>query len=481
MIGFSNMLIAQDWALFPYGQKSYYDCCEDISGMLREYYNDSIRIEGEDKIYFFNKQCPNPELATCYQNVITADYIYGNYANIFFFDSLIEHNDTIFYSQSDVSSFPFYFLPHANIGQSWSTYSDNPLATYNELIFSCDSLVFSEIFPGVFDSIKYYSIHSTGPLAGENNIDSQKFILSKSYGLLHFTSLYNFLWMIDDNYNQEILKGLTFEETKLGIAPPNKWTDYFNYQIGDVRIIKSYSTYFGTNSTKVYKIIDVFYSEYKIIYTSLIDTIEVESVYNRDVYQPLLESPAAWPLLDIGLPGKIYDEDYHPIYMSDYIYVDEYYFPGELTYLRSFEDGFYNLLDDCEVYTGFEGGGEIHYNSKLGWTSRNFSADGNSDGSYLIGGIIMGQPWGDTSALSISSQSIISNFNIFPNPATDFIFIDIPSPFNYHYSIYTYTGELIDDGMLMENRFNVAHLQQGMYFLQLKNEDGVAVAKFVKQ
>jgi uncharacterized delta-60 repeat protein/uncharacterized repeat protein (TIGR01451 family) len=73
---------------------------------------------------------------------------------------------------------------------------------------------------------------------------------------------------------------------------------------------------------------------------------------------------------------------------------------------------------------------------------------------------------------------------IFPNPANDLITINIPvANSNTSLELFTITGQLI----LQQNisgttaSIDISGLQHGMYFVQLKNDNGVYVKKLIKQ
>lgn len=84
----------------------------------------------------------------------------------------------------------------------------------------------------------------------------------------------------------------------------------------------------------------------------------------------------------------------------------------------------------------------------------------------------------------ISSTKNLSeeiNLTIFPNPTTEFITFDWNEG-NGHAQILDLQGRILNNAPLQEgkNRLNVSVLPKGVYFLQLRTEEGFLSEKFVK-
>lgn len=482
LVFLSANLFAQDWALFPYKQKSYYTSSSDTS-VLVEYYQDSSRLELDESVLFFNKICPLPDLQECYDEIVSAHYIFGNPANTFFFDSLILRNDTLIYYDIETSSFPFYFLPKASVGQSWSIYTDYVAASYNEIIITCDSLLYSVILPGISDSVRYYSIHSTGVDAGENYIDDLHFILSQNYGFMEFVDFKAAMMMYDSEYafSLQTLVGLISGENMFGITPP-QWDDYFNFNPGDIFIYKHHSDYIGYTDINVISIISIEHFEDSIVCYYLKDDSTFRTVYYKSVLQPLLESKINWPLVDYSIPFSDYAYyENTPITISENVEINYDLFSPDTTYLRNFHSGYYKVFEGCDIYTGFEGYTSIHYNSKLGsvYSERSHS-DSGTDYTILIGAVVGGVAYGDLSALEIQSEIFNNSLLISPNPVRLVINIDIPLYRNIHYNIYNINNQLISSGKISNNQIDISFLQPGMYLLEITDDENVLKGKFVK-
>lgn len=72
------------------------------------------------------------------------------------------------------------------------------------------------------------------------------------------------------------------------------------------------------------------------------------------------------------------------------------------------------------------------------------------------------------------------NFNLFPSPATDFIWFSDISINASWYEIRDLNGKLVLNGNLAENRINVSNLGQGMYFVTIFDNDNPFTGRFIK-
>ena len=87
------------------------------------------------------------------------------------------------------------------------------------------------------------------------------------------------------------------------------------------------------------------------------------------------------------------------------------------------------------------------------------------------------------SMVSISNPKSIK-FNIFPNPAIDFININLPENTKGIISIYNSSAQLILETNFEKNeiskQINIAKLQSGLYIIKLQSAQNIGVHKFVK-
>jgi endonuclease I len=93
--------------------------------------------------------------------------------------------------------------------------------------------------------------------------------------------------------------------------------------------------------------------------------------------------------------------------------------------------------------------------------------------------------WGTQSSLLLKEQQTRQSFRLYPNPAQDFIEIDlqeIESTLPMNYTLTDYQGAtIIDNAPLTENKIAISALAQGMYVLQLTTSSHTQNLRFVKK
>lgn len=81
-------------------------------------------------------------------------------------------------------------------------------------------------------------------------------------------------------------------------------------------------------------------------------------------------------------------------------------------------------------------------------------------------------------------QDLTTNCTIYvyPNPASDLIFMDVPSGNKYAYFISDLSGKVISNGLLNnQNSICISALPAGLYFVQLVSSENILVGKFLKR
>lgn len=105
----------------------------------------------------------------------------------------------------------------------------------------------------------------------------------------------------------------------------------------------------------------------------------------------------------------------------------------------------------------------------------------NSTPSDISG--VIGYVGNNGNLLGLNKKLEVSNnhLNIYPNPATDKLFIKNNSTDDCKYFIFSLLGDLIDSG-LMKSEINISNLVNGVYVLKITcNNNQSQVLKFVKQ
>lgn len=73
------------------------------------------------------------------------------------------------------------------------------------------------------------------------------------------------------------------------------------------------------------------------------------------------------------------------------------------------------------------------------------------------------------------------NAALYPNPATDKIFITLPNTMTATYELFSVNGSVIKAGSVKNNDvISISELSAGNYFIKIKSEDGLSVLRFVK-
>lgn len=84
------------------------------------------------------------------------------------------------------------------------------------------------------------------------------------------------------------------------------------------------------------------------------------------------------------------------------------------------------------------------------------------------------------SALSVSETRHLENINIYPNPATDFIYVK-----NYKeaesYMIFDVLGRIVLQANLHQEKIDIESLEKGNYILQLKTKNNIKTFKIIKK
>ena len=81
----------------------------------------------------------------------------------------------------------------------------------------------------------------------------------------------------------------------------------------------------------------------------------------------------------------------------------------------------------------------------------------------------------------LSSNTINQEtINIYPNPSSDFIYINSKDSDNYTISLFNILGEIIIDKKINLQQLNLSNLPNGQYFLKIESESGIINEKILK-
>lgn len=220
---------AQDWSLFPLGQRSYFQLTSDTGLAVVSQVMDSIKPDGTNNtLYFHRKQGPD-SLNDCFQQALAGAYWLPLPDSPFPMDSMTVQGDTAYWFPAPGDG-NFFFLPHVPVGQSWTV---PPVLVPGEqqTTFTCTGAQ-QETFLGVSDSVKTFSISTSG--SGAPPIDGFQFKLSKNHGLMEYLpfilTVPHGSWLPLKTYS---LIGIDDGSTSHGYVQPD-FSDYFHLSAGDI-------------------------------------------------------------------------------------------------------------------------------------------------------------------------------------------------------------------------------------------------------
>lgn len=92
-----------------------------------------------------------------------------------------------------------------------------------------------------------------------------------------------------------------------------------------------------------------------------------------------------------------------------------------------------------------------------------------------------------TGPAGLNNPSFSDLFNVYPNPASDFLYVSVVSPFNnkghFAVTITDMQGKVLINDVLNNKgtALNIQSLAHGMYFIRIEDNDNTYVSKFIKQ
>lgn len=129
----------------------------------------------------------------------------------------------------------------------------------------------------------------------------------------------------------------------------------------------------------------------------------------------------------------------------------------------------------------------------LGWTyefvfntagTYNYHCDPHA--AFGMTGQVIVIPQSSTGVAKLADNSA-DNFSLYPNPASQYIELMVPSKHHNISSlkVYSITGALIDQKVLSGNtesfRYDISSFKNGIYFMEINSSDQRNILKFLKQ
>jgi hypothetical protein len=496
---------AQDWALFPLGIPQYYADSSAAPVTVDQYLMDSVREEGGAQLQFFNKQAWVQALGEC-ASTLTDPWGYMDPWGMLEHwpkDSLIVRGDTVF-KYSEYGSLPFYFLPHAAVGQAWTVISDFPGNGYDQITVTCTGQE-QRSFLGITDSVKLFSLLPNGSLPGQVPISDFQIVLSKHHGLVEFVPFDLFLHhpaAVD-------FKGLELVGLDDGVNTTGfrtGLTEFFHLHAGDVLVWEVFGhpgdisqpetwTYWRDSiMTSVNTPDSVVYDGFRRIYddNGLITMTQPYSfrLLKRE-FDGFFRGGTSTMVVVRQLEGydpfnSIWGNYWGGPGVADVGHYEWWVDPLTMDTVRSWQlTHAGNWVDTltCEVLQIADMVNNLVFDSRTGYSYKEFdSLTGTIIQWTLVGSIIDGVASGDFTVGMASTPAMATGAAVWPNPALDRIQVNLPdsgSPWSY--ALHDAMGREWGRGLLLADGVDVAQLPAGAYVLQAQAEGRVVNLRFVKQ
>ena len=488
---------AQEWDLFPLGQRSYF---QRMSWGNREvvdmFVMDSVHVEGEEQTLLFRSRLEIGGAEHCTEEIFASNTIYPGYtSNPNAISMLKQRGDTVYYGHSS-STLPFFFLPNAQVGTSWTIVSTHASNTYQQITITCASIG-EESFWGITDSVKTFTMTANGSSPGQVPVSNFTMRLSRTYGLLEFVPFHLFLIHPPNvNFTSTRCIGMDRGGSRMGFKLPGVG-DHFILSPGDLRLWKrqydpvmqpTVITYHldsveeVTMTTDTIRISSKRWTQHQG--GAITGPMEAIELYSNTGSSDLLAAPDNWFALGhdpIWRGGPI--GEFSGLWLKDEMLISVDPVSGDTAVTSHFfSEGSEVDAVTCwfvyptdtwmsiELRTGI---GLVEYCPWLNWPWQ--------DCTTLIGSRIGGVVNGPI-ALGVTAHSPepVSPL-LYPNPVTDVLFL------RDGLQVQSLLCEIIDatGKAVLSQRYQggipVAELQQGAYVLRIHGTSGPRHARFIKQ
>jgi hypothetical protein len=483
--------ITAPWDLFPLHQKSYYFTPQAFYTMnsVELHTFDSTQSRLNETIHYAKYNLDLQGALTCYED--TLQYLYWLRDGLMHVDSLIYRNDTVFYF-SPYSTLPFYFLPLANPGQSWTVNSDYPLNDYSEITITCTAIQIDSI-AGISDSVKVFSLAANGTSSGQVPVSNFEIRLSKSFGFVEFVPLPLFLYHPSgiNFYSLELIGLIDTAGLKHGYQQPG-FSDFFNLSAGDILAwehhhdgwnVFDWSEYYKDSITSVIKTPDsVIYTYDRLVQdTDLVFTqyFNLGNKFFKSEFRNILDAPSQWLGLGNNRFGFAISSNSVLIWETGDLTLEFDTLSGDTISSFSFTSQATSVdTTNCNVYEAFDLYYSFSLNSRLGITESCY-ANFTTDCTRLIGSRVSGVETGNiTLSIDENQANHLQTLRVYPNPAGDLLFFNKSG--GGRYLIINQLGEVMLSGEFNQSFIEVDKLVNGIYIIQIEQMDKMYYSRFVR-
>jgi Secretion system C-terminal sorting domain len=484
-----------DWDLFPKDQKSYFSS-PNLTGLeqMQLYIMDSILPQGMENILYFNKNLNIQGAGSCYGEPFLNSFYSPPEPEV---KSLTENSDTIFYFNQNGNQ-SFFFLKNKLVGQSWKVHSGDSWS--QDSITITFSSIKLDTFLGIIDSVRIYDLSQSwvSPIL----FDNFQMKLSKKYGLIDFVPFSFFFRNQPSNIYSNRLIGITKDTSIYGYQQP-KFEDYFHlsprdllyweyeYESYDIHNLQHYYLYYRDSIKEVIIQPDTIKYIYNQIWGNSNggQTIypDLEKIFVKSQFENIIGSPPFW--LGFGTNQyQIYSiwPNTVDIWRTKNLTIEKDSISNHTISTFYFSNEFQAVdTTSCSVLYGFDNGLNLSLNSLVGvsnvcrlgsWESSCHSVIGSRINKVLRGTIL-------SNLSGIQGEILSQKIKTYPNPASDFIRIDLPNSQKegLEFRIINRIGQSIGNGLLRDGKVSIEDLASGLYFIELTGKQNQYRGMFIKQ
>jgi len=490
-----SVVLAWDWDLFPYGQKTWYrEVLKYGKERMSLFVMDSIAIRDSREIQYFNRNPLGRGAGSCYAGII--DNSSPLFKNHFLPDSLVRHGDSILYYHG-CSAGPFYFFPLAKPGKSWTVTSTYWWNSFQQISITCESEGV-ESFLGITDSVKVFSLMPEDSFPPQIPASRFRIKLSKYHGLVDFVPFFLFLYHPQYlDFTCLYLAGLEAPGVQYGFRPPG-FHDYFPLNPGDILMWKfmEHSDLTGLTATDYFRdsIVHVVRSADSVCY--FYDRIWLpasgqpvlltgqQMLYLRRACGHVFGTTPNWYGFGHTIPSGSLDPGHVYIWHSgdlcreiDTVSQDSihsYFLYSETEYIDTLscqihDDDFFTVSISVNTFSGVSL--VVHTVKILGW-----------DSTFLMGCRVSGRQQGSITLSVPVIPATEKEIVLYPVPASNTVFIQGTDHVAHTaYRIWSQTGMLVMHGVLSGNELNISDLSSGFYILSIERGSIRKLFKLIKK
>lgn len=451
---------------------------------------DSMKIDGPEEVLYFRKKLEVQGAGPCSSEALQNSYPLPEAHPI---DSLVQRGDTVFCRYWGVSE-PFFFLPLASVGQSWTVSSTHSSNEYSEIAITCTGIGF-ETFLGVSDSVRTFSMTANGSSPGQVPVSDFTMRLSRSYGLLEHVPFQLFL-LHPPAQDFKTIQLIGFEKNgeSHGFRPP-RFDDFFHPQTGDVLLWEEHfepgwitdqpwTRYHRDSTTAVLSYPDSIILHYDRITQhpdmSIVEMPGLSRTIAHAAFAALVECPNNWAASANNGFTDILPADHNTVWASGTISIT--LVPPVDTIVAIYARTDHSAVDTviCSFLDASDVGDEMWFDTQAGLIRSCHWLNPSTTCSTLIGWRINGVQNGNI-ALSLSGTLSMRDLSIhvFPNPAQDRLFgQDVPN--GTPYELRNTLGEILVNGTTTSEGILLADLTPGVYVVLFATTHGSVSGRFIK-